>query len=1373
MTRTHPLRRPLAVLCLLVPALAGLPLGLLFGAAGTNTPARGGAPGPVAALPAAGPARQVGSAVDAKVGEDPEEEEEDRDRPDERDDWFYARRTAGDPDFTVAQAAAGRAVAAEAVIAMRSGQSPGSRLQDVQAFAGAWEAVGPDPIRQAWGERILAMSGRIGALAVRSSPPYTIYLGGAQGGIWISSTQTSEWVPRTQQLPSLAIGAIALAPSDEDVVYVGTGEGALSGDSYYGNGILKSTDGGETFAHVGGDAFNQVSIARVAVDPADPEHLYVATLRGRGGARRVTPPNPTPYGIWESSDGGATWAPRLTTTNVANGGTDIVIDPLDPKVLYASFLAQNIVKSTDGGQTWRPIMTGFPVTATFQTGTRFPLAIAHTSKDVSATLYTGFRWTDTEGDAHAATVWKSTDAGGTWRETNPDVVRGYCGGQCSYDNVIGVDPTDPGIVYALGQYNYGTSSGGVYRSMDGGAHWVDIGYAQHPDYHAIAIRRDAPENIVIGNDGGVWRSSTRGGRLAPTDPITRNAWVNLNGRVDVESGAVLGSFGLQIAQFSSIAQHPSRADRIYGGTQDNGSLIKEDATHAWADKAGGDGGQMLVDPSDPRLVYSTEFGNNLFRHDDGMLGGFGRKVEVTHGITTSDRSEFYIPWLFDPDDSRRLYMGTYRVYRTDDHADHWQVISPDLTSGCGGAAPNGGRACVISALGATGGGPALYTGSEEGWIFVTPDATVDKPAWTRVDKPPLPPRPVQSFAVDRSDYRVAYVAFGGFSAATPTLPGHVFKTTDGGQTWSDIGANLVDVPVNSIVLDASDPRTLYAGTDVGPMVTRDGGQAWAPLGTGIPVVTVHQLDLNPYTRQIAVGTHGLGAWRLQDAGTRLPALIVRADAPDLPIGPGSLLTYTLKLRNVGNAEATGALLRDPLPADTSLVSQSPGGTFGGGELAWRNLRVPISGTLTVSFTVRIATTPGVRTGTVITNDGLAASAAEGVAANGSPLRVTLAPAYALALTPARQLDGTRSGQAIDYRLTVENRGYNRDAFDLTTSGNQWPTRAWDPDAAAPLPRTRRLLPGERQTFALRVSVPATAANGATDEATLTAASTGDPSVRVAARVKTIAVTEDILLVDQDGQGPDVRAYYIDAITRTGRTANVWDLATDPVLPPRYQRAHRVIVWLTGNTTSPLGPYAGDLAGFLDAGGRLFLCGWDAFDGGAGNTDFVRDYLHVDWDNERDNDIPTTHVTAVATNTVTAGLGRLPVDTAVLGGAQFSDELELLPPAQPAFRDDRGRPDALTVEDGRYRVVYLAFPFEGLGTQADRAELMRRVLDWLGQPGSWSLYLPRALNESAAALQPPVVLELPSLLRPAEARLTEAIAPPARPLQRKRSMILAR
>jgi uncharacterized repeat protein (TIGR01451 family) len=536
--------------------------------------------------------------------------------------------------------------------------------------------------------------------------------------------------------------------------------------------------------------------------------------------------------------------------------------------------------------------------------------------------------------------------------------------------------------------------------------------------------------------------------------------------------------------------------------------------------------------------------------------------------------------------------------------------------------------------------------------------------------------------------------------------------------------------VNSIVVDASAPDTLYAGTDVGPKVSNNGGQGWEPLGVGFPIVTVHQLDLNPYTRQLAAGTHGRGAWRMKDAATHIPALTVRAYEPGLPVGPGSLLTYTLTVRNIGNAPATGVTVRNPVPANTTFVSSADGGSMTGGALVWSNLRVPVSGTVRTAFTVRINTTPDIHTGTVITNDGLAAMAAEGVAAHGSPLNVTLAPPFDLTMTPASQLDGTRSGQNLDYVVTVENLGYNMDAVDLAAAGNHWPTHFWDAGLTTPLARTRLLRPGEGLDVAVRVSVPMTATNNTTDEATLTASSRGGPTIHATAHLKTIAVTEQILLVDQDYSGPDVRAYYLNAITRTGHTANVWDLQTSPTLPPHYMRAHPTIVWMTGNATSPLNGREANLAAFLNAGGRLFLCGWDLLDGGAGNTDFVRQYLHINWDNDLNNDIATAHVTAVTTNTVTAGLGTLPLDTTVLGGANFADELQLIAPAQPAFRDDHGKPDALTVQTNRYRLVFLAFPFEGMGTSANQDDLMQRVLNWLGGAIPQNVFLPLTLFNEA-------------------------------------------
>ncbi len=780
--------------------LASISIGLLLAEPTAATPTLSA--GPLASRPAAAPPPV--------------------DKPGERDDWFYTQRTAGtNRSFTLDDASVARSQAAREVLAMRQASHVFSA--GPAGFDGAWSNVGPDPIASS----SRAYSGRVSALAVRSSPPYTIYLGAAQGGLWVSSTLTAGWVSRSDTLPTQAMGAIALAPSNEDIVYVGTGEGAFSGDSYFGDGLYRSDDGGRSFRHVSGDAIVQTSISRVLVDPADPDHVFIATLRGVAGNRSVAPAGSTPYGVWESRDGGISWTP-LYTTQTNRGATDLVMDPLNPQVLLASFWMQGIVKTVDGGQTWYPAMTGLPANADWADTTarsRIALGLSHPAPDAPAVVYAGFNWADNTGrPPNAATVWKSTDAGETWTETTRGVVRGYCGGQCWYDNEIVVDGTDPDIVYALGVWNYGTGSGGVFRSMDGGQNWVDIGYGQHPDFHAAALRRDKPEYIVIGNDGGVWSSSTRGGRLAG-EPYTATEWANLNGVVSRDG---VTGYGIMSAQYVGISQHPSDPETLFGGTQDNGThrRLGPGNGNAWRIIQGGDGGQTLVDPYEPRWVYGTNYNISPYRFSDG--GQVGSAVYIETGITTSDRSAFYIPFTMDPEETNRLYLGSFRLYRTDNRGDQWQAISGDLTSGCTSSLQSPtSYSCVITAIGPTAGSPAVYVGTGDGRVHITTNAYVDEPSWQRMDKSPLPARPVTNFAVDRSDYRLAYVSYGGFNGGTPAQPGHVFKTTDGGQTWTNISGDLPDAPVNSVLLDASNPDTLVCWHRRRP--TRDRGR-WRHLG---------------------------------------------------------------------------------------------------------------------------------------------------------------------------------------------------------------------------------------------------------------------------------------------------------------------------------------------------------------------------------------------------------------------------------------------------------------------------------------------------------------------------------------------------------------
>ena len=441
----------------------------------------------------------------------------------------------------------------------------------------------------------------------------------------------------------------------------------------------------------------------------------------------------------------------------------------------------------------------------------------------------------------------------------------YCGTQCFYDNVVKPDPTNPNTVYALGVYGYNNSpqSGGIYRSTDGGATWRNLGYDLHPDFHAMAFQPTDTQHIAIGNDGGVWESHTGGGRNGtPLPPLSTADWQNLNGQVNPNTAALIHSTGLAIGQYTSIATVPNIPGQYWGGTQDNGTLRKSLANQRWFDQASGDGGQVIVDqstpnagnPGVPAYVFGTYFGISPYRYDPSETNTFFGNETIDGGINLNDRSEFYIPWVENRGNTNQMFLGTYRVYRTDNAETpsagdvSWTAISPDLTSGCTGAAPNGARGCLISALAVADGGDGVYAGTDEGWIQVSPNAvTSDSPTWNRVGVGTLPNRPVNQIAVDRSNWRVAYAAYGGFGAATPGNTGHVFATSDGGQHWSNITSNLPDLPVNSIVADPADANTIYVGTDVGAFFTTNGGNKWFVLGSGLPKVTVWQLDLTALT----------------------------------------------------------------------------------------------------------------------------------------------------------------------------------------------------------------------------------------------------------------------------------------------------------------------------------------------------------------------------------------------------------------------------------------------------------------------------------------------------------------------------------------------
>ena len=1241
-----------------------------------------------------------------------------------RDFAFESRRTAGDTPLSGIEAGQLRGAAARSAAQARKGARNAAPAGPT-TFGGNWTSLGPSPISEVTRSTpiIAAMNGRIGALAIRKDG--TWILGGAQGGIWVLGPTASAWVAKTDSLPSLAIGALAIAPTNDNIVYAGTGEGALSGDSYTGNGILKSTDGGNTWAQVSGDYFMGVSISRLVVDPTNASHLYAAVLRGRGGARRVSPPVHSRFGIWESNDGGVSWTLRREVPE-QNGATDLEIDPQNPKILYASFWSDKIYRSTDGGATWAPFMTGLPDADYAAETTRFSIAISHTSPTGPVTLYAGFGY-----DGVQAHVYKWTTATGKWNilpdGSGADSVLDYCAEQCSYDNVIEVDPHNANIVYAGGQFNYAIGSGGIFRSDNGGETWLNLGWDQHPDFHAFAFDPNDSASILIGNDGGVWFSDDRGGRPSATSPLDEADWQSVNGA------------GLSIAQFTSIATNPAYTNtyggafgslvnfpsRVWGGTQDNGTLRHSTnaALGGWTDFSSGDGGQVLVDPTNANYVYGTYFGVSPYRWTDqgnspAVGTSFFTNQSITRGINTGDRSDFYIPWVLNKENPNQLFLGTYRAYRTNNAKApsagdvQWTPISGDLTSGCTGTAPNGARTCALSAFG-LGGGQAIYAGSLDGYVWVSPDAQVaDTPNWTRIGANKLPNRPVQSIAVDRSNYRIAYLSYGGFSKSTPGRWGHVYKTTDGGGSFSDITGNLPDVPVNSLVLDPSYPNTLYAATDVGPYVTYDGGGTWQFMGgTSFPIVGIWQIDLDPSHGSLVAGTHGRGAFGMVDSVKR-PALVLSKVDSGLPVGPKSVISYTLTVENIGNAAATGVAVTDPVPDNTTFQGADEGGLVNGGVVKWTVANLAPGASTQLHFRVSIADALKKKVASIV-NDGVKAVSAEGPFTTGSPFITSIADPYHVSVSPANQVDGGRVGTSVSYHVTVKNLGFTPDTYTLSSSGGAFTVHFFKSNCTTATTTTASINPGDTEDICVKVDVPAAASNGVANAATVTATSAGNPSASGSATITTIAVAVNILVVDGDTNAPiDSQPAYTGALT--AGTFSVWDLAKDPKLPLNYLKAFKTAIWFTGNAyPGPVTPYEAELASFLDGGGNLFMSGQDILDQAAGTTAFVKNYLHINWDgSEGQNDKLTANVHSVS-GTLTASLpAAVPLDHSVLG-ATFEDQITPIDPAITIFRDDSGATDGLSVSTGTYKVVFLAFPFEAYGSAADKTALMNAVLGYFG------------------------------------------------------------
>jgi photosystem II stability/assembly factor-like uncharacterized protein len=694
-------------------------------------------------------------------------------------EWFISQRA-----FPLGGIPAGARQSAMAAMFARWPQAqPVRRLSAGNAGAAGtpWVALGPAPI----GTGTNTLAGRINTIAVDPTNSQIILVGGATGGVWRTLNGGLSWTAMTDDQCGLAMGSITIDPVNPLIIYAGTGEQNGSIDSYLGCGVLRSTDGGLTWQQLGAASFvpsvgQGAQVSRVLVDrtsAGSPASTIVLAATSRGLLRSTT--------------SGLAW-----TTVLAGRITDLVADPSQPLTLYAAVSGAGVQKSSDGGVTWAPLSVR--PSGTFG---RINIGISPSAPTV---LYAAFDLLPN----HSFALFRTLDAGATWAQL--PATNASCGAQCWYDLAVTVDPAVPGTVYFSGF--------SLYKSVDSGSTFVDIGRSVHVDHHTVAFDPQVPTTMYAGSDGGIFKSANSGGTFA-----------SLNGN-------------LALAQFyPGIAVNPVNPNAIIGGTQDNGTL-EWGGSSAWPVLQGGDGAAAAYDFKSGTTAFMS------FTSGSSTLGPLRRDAGTSFfayrssGINTSDRSSWVPPMTMDNVNPKVLYYGTYRLYRTETSGDAWTIVSPDLTSGTGSL----NTIAVARADTQT-----IYVGTSDGLVQVTTDLGA---TWKNV-RSNLPLRSVTKIVVDPLDPQTAWVTLSGYNT------GHVFKTVNRGASWTDISFDLPNAPVNAVVLERGS-RDLAVGTDLGVFLLPDGAASWAPLTGGMPNTVVMDLVYDGPRGRLVAATHGRGMYSL-------------------------------------------------------------------------------------------------------------------------------------------------------------------------------------------------------------------------------------------------------------------------------------------------------------------------------------------------------------------------------------------------------------------------------------------------------------------------------------------------------------------------------
>ncbi len=690
-----------------------------------------------------------------------------------------------------------------------------------------WRNIGP------------SRGGRSVAVAGVPSQPLTYFAGYTGGGLWRTDDAGLSWRNISDgSFRTGSIGAIAVAPSDQNVLYVGSGEHPIRGQSStYGDGVYKSTDMGRTWKNVGLAATRQISAVRV--HPADPNVVYVAAQgdRWKGTADR---------GIYRSRDGGVTWTLVLKGENATSGASDLSMDPTNPRILYAAFwdhqrqpwyvrsggAGSGIWKSLDGGDTWTRLAQGLP-----RLMGKIGVAVSPANPDRIFAIV----------EAEQGGLYRSDDAGRTWRRLSEN--RLIQTRSWYYMKVI-ADPINADIVWVL--------NAPILKSIDGGATFATVP-ATHGDNHALWINPGDPRYVVNGNDGGA-SVSLDGGR----------SWSTQENQ--------------PTAQFYHVTVDDDFPYKLYSGQQDNSSVVIRSRSDGngigvrdWWNGAGCESANIGVSARQPRHVYGGCY--------QGLIDELDQQTGLTRDImpwpamnltertdSTRYRFNWTAPIVVSQHDANVIYHGGNVLFRTTDRGTSWRPISADLTRNDrsrqgwgGGPITNEGAggevyATIFVIHESRHDARTLYVGTDDGLVQLTRDGGA---TWTDVTPPGAGDGLTNEIEVSPHDPATVYVAFRKDRLGDPTP--HVFRSTDYGRTWTRLVEGLrANEPVRVVREDTERRALLYAGTETGAYFSVDGGARWEPF-TGMPVVPVTDLEVRH--GDLIAATEGRAFWILDDLST--------------------------------------------------------------------------------------------------------------------------------------------------------------------------------------------------------------------------------------------------------------------------------------------------------------------------------------------------------------------------------------------------------------------------------------------------------------------------------------------------------------------------